>query len=165
MGAVLIADHVYQTIADGAGAAAVGHGFTYSGHPVSAAIGLAVLDLYEGGLIENGRAMGARLQAGLASLADHPLVGDVRGRGMLAAVELVTDKATKSPLPAAADPSRRILDRAWKNGLIIRAFANGVIGFAPPLCCTADEIDAIVERTRVTLDQTLADPDVRAALA
>jgi adenosylmethionine-8-amino-7-oxononanoate aminotransferase len=84
---------------------------------------------------------------------------------MLAAVELVTDKVTKSPLPAAADPSRRILDRAWKNGLIIRAFANGVIGFAPPLCCTADEIDAIVERTRVTLDQTLADPDVRAAFA
>jgi len=165
MGAVLLADHVYQTIADGAGAAAVGHGFTYSGHPVSAAIGLAVLDLYVGGLLENGRAMGARLQAGLASLADHPLVGDVRGRGMLAAVELVTDKATKTPLSAVADPSRRIFDRAWENGLIIRAFANGVLGFAPPLCCTTDDIDTIVERTRVTLDQTLADPDVRAVLA
>jgi adenosylmethionine-8-amino-7-oxononanoate aminotransferase len=109
--------------------------------------------------------MGARLQAGLASLADHPLVGDVRGRGMLAAVELVTDKAAKTPLPASADPSRRIFDRAWENGLVIRAFANGVLGYAPPLCCTADEIDAIVERTRATLDQTLADPDVRAALA
>ena len=165
MGAVLLADHVYQTIADGAGAAAVGHGFTYSGHPVSAAVALAVLDLYEGGLIENGRAMGARLQAGLASLRDHPLVGDVRGRGMLAAIELVTDKAAKTPLPAAADPSHRIFDRAWENGLVIRAFGNGVLGYAPPLCCTADEIDAIVERTRRTLDQTLADPDVRAALA
>ena len=165
MGAVLLSDHVYQTIADGAGAAAVGHGFTYSGHPVSAAVALAVLDLYEGGLIENGRAMGARLQAGLASLADHALVGDVRGRGMLAAIELVTDKAAKTPLPAAADPSRRIFDRAWENGLVIRAFGNGVLGYAPPLCCTADEIDAIVERTRRTLDQTLADPDVRAGLA
>jgi putrescine---pyruvate transaminase len=84
---------------------------------------------------------------------------------MLAAVELVTDKAAKTPLPAAADPARRIFDRAWENGLVIRAFANGVLGYAPPLCCTADEIDAIVERTRRTLDQTLADPDVRAALA
>jgi adenosylmethionine-8-amino-7-oxononanoate aminotransferase len=165
MGAVLLADHVYQTIADAAGAAAVGHGFPYSGHPVSAAVALAVLDLYEGGLLENGRAMGARLQAGLASLADHPLVGDVRGRGMLAAVELVTDKAAKTPLPVAADPARRIFDRAWENGLVIRAFGNGVLGYAPPLCCTADEIDAIVERTRRTLDQTLADPDVRTALA
>ena len=165
MGAVLLADHVYQTIADGAGAAAVGHGFTYSGHPVSAAVALAVLDLYEGGLLENGRAMGARLQAGLASLGDHPLVGNVRGRGMLAAVELVTDKAAKTPLPPAADPARRIFDRAWENGLVIRAFSHGVLGYAPPLCCTADEIDAIVERTRRTLDQTLADPDVRAALA
>jgi putrescine---pyruvate transaminase len=165
MGAVLLADHVYQTIADRAGAAAVGHGFTYSGHPVSAAVALAVLDLYEGGLIENGRAMGTRLQAGLASLRDHPLVGDVRGRGMLAAIELVTDKVAKTPLPAAANPGRRILDRAWENGLIIRAFANGVLGYAPPLCCTEGEIDAIVERTRATLDATLADPDVRAALA
>src|ERR671912_49817 len=80
---------------------------------------LAVRDLYEGGLIENGQAMGARLQAGLASLRDHPLVGDVRGRGMLAAVELVTDKAAKTPLPPAADPARRIFDRAWDNGLVI----------------------------------------------
>jgi adenosylmethionine-8-amino-7-oxononanoate aminotransferase len=84
---------------------------------------------------------------------------------MLAAIELVTDKERKTPLPAAADPSRRIFDRAWENGLVIRAFGNGVIGYAPPLCCTESEIDAIVERTRKTLDQTLNDPDVRAALA
>ena len=99
-----------------------------------------------------------------ASLADHPLVGDVRGRGMLAAVELVTDKARKTPLPAAALPATRIFDRAWQNGLVIRAFASGALGFAPPLCCTADEIDAIVERTRLVLDQTLEDPDVRAGM-
>lgn len=164
MGAVILSDRMYQTIADHAGAAAIGHGFTYSAHPVSAAVGLAVLDLYEGGLLENGRKMGARLQAGLAGLADHPLVGDVRGRGMLAAVELVTDKAAKTPLPAAALPSQRIFDRAWANGLVIRAFGNGVLGYAPPLCCTEAEIDAIVERTRLTLDQTLDDADVRAVL-
>ncbi|MGO7170639.1 aspartate aminotransferase family protein [Rhizobium leguminosarum] len=164
MGAVLMADHVYETIAEGAGAAAVGHGYTYSAHPVSAAVGLEVLKLYENGLLENGVRAGARLMQGLDSLRDHPLVGDVRGRGMLAAVELVVDKVNKTPLPASAEPARRIFDRAWENGLVIRAFGNGVLGYAPPLCCTETEIDAIVERTRMTLDETLEDPDVRRAL-
>ena len=164
MGALFMSEHVYQTIADGAGASAVGHGYTYSAHPVSAAVGLEVLRLYEAGLLANGRKAGARLMAGLESLKDHPLVGDVRGRGMLAAVELVIDKERKTPLPAAAEPARRIFDRAWNNGLVIRAFANGVLGYAPPLCCTEAEIDAIVERTRRTLDETLADTDVRRAL-
>ena len=165
MGALFLSEHVYQTIADGAGASAVGHGYTYSAHPVSAAVGLEVLRLYEGGLLENGRKAGARLMAGLESLKDHPLVGDVRGRGMLAAVELVVDKERKTPLPATADPARRVFDRAWENGLVIRAFANGVLGYAPPLCCTDAEIDAIVERTRRTLDETLADTAVRAVMA
>jgi adenosylmethionine-8-amino-7-oxononanoate aminotransferase len=165
MGALFMSEHVYQTIADGAGASAVGHGYTYSAHPVSAAVGLEVLRLYEGGLLENGRKAGARLMAGLESLKDHPLVGNVRGRGMLAAVELVVDKERKTPLPATAEPARRIFDRAWDNGLVIRAFANGVLGYAPPLCCTDAEIDAIVERTRRTLDETLADAAVRAVMA
>ncbi|WP_420103523.1 aspartate aminotransferase family protein [Bosea sp. (in: a-proteobacteria)] len=165
MGAVLMSQKIYQVIADGAGAAAVGHGYTYSAHPVSAAVGLEVLRLYENGLLDNGRKAGARLMEGLHGLSDHPLVGEVRGRGMLAAVELVTDKAKKTPLPAACLPAQRVFDRAWGNGLVIRAFANGILGYAPPLCCTDAEIDAIVERTRKTLDETLADPDVRAAMA
>jgi adenosylmethionine-8-amino-7-oxononanoate aminotransferase len=165
MGAVLLSDGVYATIADGAGSATVGHGFTYSAHPVSAAVGLAVLDLYEGGLLDNGRRMGERLLAGLRGLSDHPLVGEVRGRGMLAAVELVTDKALKTPLPAAAQPATRIFGRAWENGLVVRAFANGVLGYAPPLCCTEADVDRIVEATRLTLSETLDDPDVRAALS
>ncbi|ARM16471.1 MULTISPECIES: aspartate aminotransferase family protein [Rhizobium] len=164
MGAVFMADHVYETIAEGAGATAIGHGYTYSAHPVSAAVGLEVLKLYENGLLDNGVKAGARLMQGLESLRDHPLVGDVRGRGMLAAVELVVDKVNKTPLPASAEPARRIFDRAWENGLVIRAFGNGVLGYAPPLCCTETEIDAIVERTRTTLNQTLEDPDVRRAL-
>ncbi|MDD7973001.1 aminotransferase class III-fold pyridoxal phosphate-dependent enzyme [Roseinatronobacter alkalisoli] len=164
MGAVLMSDHVYEVIAEGAGAKAVGHGFTYSAHPVCAAVALEVLSLYESGLLENGRAMGARLQAGLATLCDHPLVGDVRGRGMLAAVELVTDKAEKTPLPAELNAATRLFDRAWDQGLVVRAFAQGVFGYAPPLCCTAPEIDAIVERTRKVLDLTLEDPEIREVL-
>ncbi|RRI02044.1 aspartate aminotransferase family protein [Mesorhizobium tamadayense] len=165
MGAVFMTDHVYNVIADGAGSSAVGHGYTYSAHPVSAAVALEVLKLYEDGLLENGIKAGARLMTGLTGLSDHPLVGEVRGRGMLAAIELVVDKEKKTPLPASAMPSRRIFDRAWDNGLIIRAFAHGVLGYAPPLCCTDSDIDAIVERTRRTLDQTLDDADVRQALA
>lgn len=165
MGAVLMSDKVYQVIADGAGLAAVGHGFTYSGHPVSAAVALAVLDLYEGGLLDNGVAMGERFQDGLRSLSNHPLVGDVRGRGMLAAVELVTDKAKKTPLPATCQPAIRVFDRAWDNGLMIRAFPWGVLGYAPALCCSCNEIDEIIERTRRVLDLTLDDPDVRRAMS
>ncbi|MBM2290437.1 aspartate aminotransferase family protein [Sulfitobacter pseudonitzschiae] len=164
MGAVFMSDHVYDTIADGAGAKAVGHGFTYSAHPVSAAVALEVLALYEGGLFDNGIKAGARLMAGLESLRDHPLVGDVRGRGMLAAVELVTDKDKKTPLPAAVQPATRLFDRAWDQGLIVRSFAQGIFGYAPPLCCTDGEIDAIVERTRNVLDLTLEDPEIRAVL-
>ena len=158
MGAVFMAEHVFQTIATHFGQTALGHGYTYSGHPVSAAVALAALDLYEGGLLENGRLRGAELQAGLHALADHPLVGNVRGRGMLAAVELVTDKAEKTPLPPAV--AARIFDRAYDIGLIVRAFANGALGFAPPLCCTKDDIAELLARTRLLLDAILDDPDI-----
>ena len=164
MGAVLMSDHVYETIAEGAGVKTVGHGFTYSAHPVSAAVALAVLALYEGGLLDNGRKAGARLMEGLETLRDHPLVGDVRGRGMLAAVELVTDKDKKTPLPAAVEPATRLFERAWEQGLVVRSFAQGIFGYAPPLCCTLDQIDAIVDRTRKVLDLTLEDPEIRAVL-
>ncbi len=165
MGAVFMRDHVYETIAEGAGAKAVGHGFTYSAHPVSAAVALEVLKLYEGGLLENGVKAGARLMAGLEGLKDHPLVGDVRGRGMLAAVELVTDKEKKTPLPAEVQPATRLFDRAWEEGLVIRSFAQGVFGYAPPLCCTDEDIDGIIERTKAVLDRTLEDPEIRAVMA
>lgn len=164
MGAVLMRDHVYETIAEGAGMKAVGHGFTYSAHPVSAAVALEVLRLYEDGLLENGRRAGARLMAGLDTLRDHPLVGDVRGRGMLAAVELVTDKDAKTPLPAAVQPATRLFDRAWEQGLIVRSFPQGIFGYAPPLCLTDEQVDQIVARTRKVLDLTLDDPEIRAVM-
>lgn len=164
MGAVFMSDRIYQTIAEAMGPQVVGHGFTYSGHPVSAAVGLAALELYEDGLMENGRRMGARLMEGLRGLSDHPLVGEVRGRGMLIAVEMVTDKDARTPLPVAAEPGKRMFDRAWEAGLIIRAFGHGVLGFAPPLCCREEDIDGMVARTLTVLDQSLDDPDIRMAM-
>jgi len=167
MGAVLMADHVYQTIADSAPEALpVGHGFTYSGHPVSAAVALEVLRLYrQGGLMENGVMVGKRFATQLDMLKAHPLVGDARGRGLLGAIELVTNKQTKAGFAAELDVGGRLSQLTWDNGVIVRCFANAVIGFAPALCCSQDEMDLIFDRVEKSLDQLLEQPDIRAALS
>lgn len=165
MGAVLMADHVYQSIADAAPAAlAVGHGFTYSGHPVSAAVGLEVIRLYEDGLLANGVQTGKSFEAHLARIREHPLVGDTRGRGLLGAIELVSNKQTKAGFSADLDIAGRLSSLTWENGVIVRCFANAVIGFAPALCCSESEMDLIFDRVERSLDQLLDMPDVRQAL-
>jgi adenosylmethionine-8-amino-7-oxononanoate aminotransferase len=166
MGAVLMSDEIYQGIADGAAPELpIGHGATYSGHPVSAAVGLEVLRLYtEGGILANGQKVSGLFDSRLAGLADHPLVGETRGRGLLGAIELVADKQTKQRF----DPSLRIADRlfrsGYENGVIYRAFSDGIIGLAPALCCSEDEMDMIFSRISRTLDDLLDDSDVRSAL-
>jgi len=166
MGAVLMSDQVYQGIAEGAAAdVPIGHGFTYSGHPVSAAVGLEVLRLYvEGGILENGQKVGARFQAGLDAIANHPLVGETRGRGLLAAIELVADKTTKARFDPELRVASRLFERGYANGIIFRAFTDGIIGLAPALCCNDDEMDLIFERVRRTLDGLLEEPDIRSAV-
>ncbi|WP_067738683.1 aspartate aminotransferase family protein [Novosphingobium naphthalenivorans] len=167
MGAVLMADHVYQAIADSAPEALpVGHGFTYSGHPVSAAVALEVLRLYqEGGLLENGVKTGKRFAAHLERMREHPLVGDTRGRGLLGAIELVSNKRTKAGFPAELDIGGRLSQLTWENGVIVRCFGNAVIGFAPALCCSEDEMDMIFERVEKALDQLFEQADVRNTLS
>ncbi|SFV03901.1 Adenosylmethionine-8-amino-7-oxononanoate aminotransferase [Methylobacterium sp. 174MFSha1.1] len=167
MGAVLMSDRIYRAIADHAPAGKpIGHGFTYSAHPVSAAVGLEVLRLYtEGGLLENGRRAGARFTAGLQRLADHPLVGDVRVRGLLAGIELVTDKAKRTKPSLDLGISGHLARFGYKNGVIFRAFADDIVGFAPPLCCTDADIDTLLARFEQTLNDVLDVADVRAALA
>jgi putrescine aminotransferase len=166
MGAVLISEPIYRAIADRTPPGEIiGHGFTYSAHPVSAAVGLEVLRLYtEGGLLENGRKAGRYFGDRLAEFIHHPLVGDVRSRGLLAGVELVTDKAAKQkPHPDLRIP-QTLAKMGYENGLIFRAFADGVVGFAPPLCCQRPEIDLLIERFQKTLDDLLALKEVRDAL-
>jgi adenosylmethionine-8-amino-7-oxononanoate aminotransferase len=157
MGATLVSDQVYETIADaGADGAPFGHGFTYSGHPVSAAIGLEVLRLYqEEGLLENGRKVGAYFGERLREFYDHPLVGDVRSQGLLAGLELVVDKATKRKPAKDLKLSPRLFEIGYRNGLIFRAFADDTIGFAPPLSISTDEVDLVIDRLRRTLDAAL----------
>jgi putrescine---pyruvate transaminase len=167
MGAVLLSDGVYRAIADGApDGAPIGHGLTYSGHPVSAAVALEVLRLYtDEGIVENGITMGERFGRRLRELADHPLVGDVRSRGLLAGVELVTNKAAKTKPDPALKLPQRLAKAGYDRALIFRAFADGVAGFAPPLSCTPEEIDLIVDRFRAALDDLLEIKEIRDAVA
>lgn len=166
MGAVLMSDKVYQGIADGATPdLLIGHGFTYSGHPVSAAVGLEVIRLYtEGGILANGQAVAARFSAGMEMLADHPMVGETRGRGLLGAIELVADKKTKDRFAPALQLPDRLFAQGYANGVIFRAFGDNIIGLAPALCCADDEMDMIFDRVRKTLDNMLEEPDIRGAM-
>lgn len=167
MGALLMSEAIYQAIADAAGPdLAVGHGQTYSAHPVSAAIGLEVLRLYhEGGLLANGAAQTPHFTRGLQALLDHPLVGDARSRGLVGALELVADKHTKRAFDPALRLSERITAAAYRNRLVFRAFGDNILGFAPALCYTAEEFELLFARLKTTLDEVLAQPDVRSALA
>lgn len=166
MGAVMISDAMYQAIADGAAPGApVGNGHTYSAHPVSAAIALEVLRLYEeGGLLANAAAQAPRFEQGLRSLVSHPLVGDARSRGLLGALELVADKATKRRFDASLQLPDRVAEIAYRQGLIFRAFGDNIFGFAPALCYGAAEFDLLFERLARILDETLALPEVGGAL-
>ena len=166
MGAVLMSDAIYQGIADGGDvSAAIGHGYTYSAHPVSAAIGLEVMRLYhEGGLLANAQAQAPRFAQGLDALLAHPLVGDSRHRGLLGALELVTDKESKRGFDAALKLPDRIAAAAYGNGLVFRAFGDNILGFAPALCYTEANFDMMFERLTKTLDDVLAQSDVRDAL-
>jgi adenosylmethionine-8-amino-7-oxononanoate aminotransferase len=153
MSATLISESMYQVIADDAGQLAVGHGQTYAGHPVSAAIANAVLDLYlDGGLLEQGRRVGSYFLRRLRELEELPHVGEVRGRGLLAAVELVENKASKAKPQASLQLGQRILARAFDDGLVFRAFSDDVLGFAPSLNYTEADVDVLVEKLRSAIE-------------
>lgn len=166
MGAVVLSDGVYTAMRDGTpDGVAIGHGMTYSAHPVSAAVGLEVLRLYlEGGILANGQRIGPLFERRLRDLSDHPLVGEVRSRGLLAAVELVTNKADKTKPAAELGFSEHLARLAYDNGLIFRAFADGTAGFAPPLSCTDEEIELIIQRFEKTLNDLLNIKEIRDAV-
>jgi adenosylmethionine-8-amino-7-oxononanoate aminotransferase len=136
------------------------HGHTYAGNPMACAVGREILDIIiEENLCDNARRMGARLVAGLRDLAGrHGIIGDVRGRGLLLAIELVADRETRTPFPPSAGMNSRLTAAAAREGLIIypRRPINGLSGdhvlVAPPLIVTADQVDEILNR----LDRALA---------
>ena len=140
-----------------------GHGYTYGGHPVCAAAALAVLNRYdELDTVRNAAETGAYLQKRLAELKDHPIVGEVRGIGMMAGVELVADKATRAPFDASVGAAAACARFALERGLVIRDLGQ-TMSFSPPLIVGREEIDTIVDIFRAALDQTMAFARARAA--
>ncbi|KKJ78388.1 aminotransferase [Kiloniella litopenaei] len=154
--AVMISDELYQGIADNSAKIGVlGHGYTYSGHPVCAAVALETLKIYEErNLFDQAAKVGEHLQAGLAQFKDHPLVGEVRGVGLIAAVELVQDKKTKASFDPVGKVGTYLNERAIEEGLIIRNMGDS-IAFCPPLIITEDQIDQMLDRFKTALDKTL----------
>jgi 4-aminobutyrate--pyruvate transaminase len=154
--AVMIDEKVYAAVRDNSGQIGTfGHGYTYSGHPVPAAVALETLKIYEErDVLGHVRAMAPRLQEGIRGFADHPLVGEVRGTGLIGAVELVKDKATRENFDASHAVGAYCMGRAQQHGLLIRALPGDAVAVCPPLVVKEDEIDMIIERFGKALDDT-----------
>jgi 4-aminobutyrate--pyruvate transaminase len=157
IGAVLINQKVYDAVRDNSGKIGVfGHGFTYSGHPVSAAVALEALAIYEErDILGHVRRVGPLLQQGLRRLADHPLVGEVRGVGLMGALELVRDRATRQAFDPAHAVGPQAVRFARQHGLIVRTLGDSV-AFSPPLIIDEAEIAELLARFGRALDDTLA---------
>ena len=153
LSAVMIAPHLYDAIADeSARIGTFGHGFTYSAHPVPAAVALETLRIYqERDILGHVRAMTPLLQQGLRRFAEHPLVGEVRGVGLIAGIELVADRATKAPFEPPGRAGALAMREAQARGLILRALGD-TLAICPPLIIQPAEIAALLERLGGALD-------------
>jgi putrescine aminotransferase len=144
LGAMLLSDSLCAA-ADPAGDAVFSHGFTYAAHPVACAAALANLGIIAGeGLCAHVRALAPRFQSRLAALGALPLVGDVRGMGLLAGVEFVADRHTRTLLPGSLTAGKRVAAECRRRGLIVRPLGD-VVGISPPLVITEEQIDALVD--------------------
>ncbi|GHA96438.1 aminotransferase [Modicisalibacter luteus] len=154
---VIVGDKVWQVLEQGTGEyGPIGHGWTYSGHPLGAAAALANLAIIEReGLTRNAAETGAYLQQRMqATFAEHPLVGDVRGVGLLASLEFSPNKLKREHFDPALKVGPRISAAALEQDLIARAMPHGdILGFAPPLVVSRDEVDDIVARAKRAVDK------------
>ncbi|MGR3493702.1 aminotransferase [Citreimonas sp.] len=136
----------------------IGHGWTYSAHPIGAAAGVANLKLLDDlNLIENAGSVGAYLNAAMAdALAAHPHVGEVRGEGLLMAVEFVKDRDSRTFFDPSEKVGARVAAALLEHGVIARAMPQGdILGFAPPFCLTRAEADEIVQKTHAAVGSVL----------
>ena len=154
--ALIISDSIYDALRDQSqNLGLFGHGFTYSGHPVPAAVALETLRIYEElDIVSRVGEVSPRLQQGLQEFQHHPLVGHVRGVGLVAAVELIRDKSTKEPFDPSEKVGAYLVQRAQEHGLIIRALPGDCVAFCPPLIVSEQEIDQIIERFGHALQDT-----------
>ena len=157
MSATLVSQTIYDALLTQSDKLGIfGHGYTYSAHPVPAAVALETLAIYEErDIVSHVRRVGARLQAGLRRLSEHPLVGEARGIGLIGALELVRDKETRANFDPKAGVGAYLVKRAQHHGAILRNMAGDVIAFSPPLIIAEAEIDELIERASLALDDTL----------
>ncbi|WP_343712407.1 aspartate aminotransferase family protein [Inquilinus sp.] len=167
IGAVLLSDRIFEAFAGGSGF--FQHGHTYMGHPMAAAAGLAVQEVIRrDNLLANVRQMGTHLARRLNErFGNHHHVGDVRGRGLFQAIELVADRGTKEPFDPAMKLHVRVKQAAMDHGLMVYPMGGTIDGrrgdhvlIAPPFISTADEIDEIVERFGTAVDAALQGPKI-----
>lgn len=151
LSAVLVGDRVWQVLEEGADRlGALGHGWTYSGHPLGTAAALANLDIIQReNLVEKAYDTGAYLLSSLkAALKDSPIVGEVRGEGMLAAIEFARDPSARLPFAPKHKVGVKVYGECRDRGVLARAMPHGdILGFAPPLVLTRAEADRIVDTT------------------
>ncbi len=156
LSAVMVGDRVAKTLYDKG--AEYYHGYTYSGHPVCCAVALKNIEIMEReGLVERTRdETGPYLTECLADLADHPLVGEVRSLGLIGAVELVKDKATRTHFDNLGKTGGICRDHCFANGGVMRAVRDAMV-ISPPLTITKDEIDRLIAVLRKAIDLTAKD--------
>jgi 4-aminobutyrate--pyruvate transaminase len=154
---VMIPETMYQALlAESKKIGVFGHGFTYGGHPVSAAVALKAIEIYRRDRIfEKAAARAPQFQARLKALGEHALVGEARGLGLIGGVELVADKGNKRPFDAAHGVGARTVQFAETEGLIVRSVLGDVLTLCPPLVISAAETDELFDRLKRALDKTL----------
>jgi 4-aminobutyrate--pyruvate transaminase len=152
--ALLISDEIYQVMADRTHEfGGFGHGFTYGGHPVGAAVALETLKIYEEmNIAAKVKALEPQFLGGLRRFANHPIVGEARGIGLMGALEFVADKATKAPFDPSLKIAQRVSDALRKRGVLLRALGDSLV-CAPPLIITPAEIDVILKALGESLDE------------
>ena len=157
---VIVGEKVWKVLEQGSDQLGpIGHGWTYSAHPLCAAAGVANLELIdELGLVDNAREVGAYFNKAMGdALAGHPMVGEVRGEGLLNAVEFVADKAERRFFDPAQKVGPQVAAAVLARGVIGRAMPQGdILGFAPPLVLNREEADLIVEATKGAVEEVAA---------
>jgi 4-aminobutyrate--pyruvate transaminase len=154
---VMIPESMYQALIEESKKIGVfGHGFTYSGHPVSAAVAVKTLEIYKRDKIfEKAAANMPQFQKRLKALGDHPLVGEARGMGLVGALELSGVKTEKKPFDPTKGVGAKVVANAQADGLIVRVIAGDIISICPPMIIKPAEIDELFDKLTGALDKTL----------
>ena len=154
--AVLIPEFMYEPFIEASGKAGLfGHGFTYSGHPVCAAVALRTLEIFEErDVFAHVARVGEAFQERLQRLDEHPLVGNVRGAGLIGGAELMADKEARTPFPPSRGVGAYCNDQCEKHGLILRNLGD-TMAICPPLVVTDDQVGEIFDKLQRALDDTL----------